>query len=175
MTQVLAGVVALVVTTINDAGTIDLIVPDNYGGQRAPDLAHMERQFEAIARERWGWEERPPPTVVAASAGVTRPIVVLPSEGIRALYAAYDWGTVSLDTALAIGWCESKYNANAISDTGDWGLMQINRRAHESRVIAWYGSMEAMLNPALNLDYASFLARDQGTAPWANSRHCWQR
>lgn len=107
---------------------------------------------------------------VAADGPLPTPV---PTPSIEDLFAAYDWGTVPLALVLRIADCESGMRPDIVSPTGDYGLMQINKSAHRSRVEAWYGTWEAILDPATNLDYASFLARDQGVMPWRNSAGCW--
>ena len=65
MTAVLQGVVGLVLTTIAVASEPRPLPVDEH----AESLAQVERSFEALVRERQGWEpEPPPPTIVPAPA-----------------------------------------------------------------------------------------------------------
>lgn len=176
MTQVLAGAIALVLTTINDAATIEPIAP---GGQKNtadslvratagpnpllhfPDLAHMDRQWEAVARERWGWREpEPPPVATAAAIAPVRPIIVMPREEIVSIIASYPW---PLDSALRIVTCESKGDPNAYNRTsGATGLFQILPYWHSWRVQPG----ASLWDPAENVRVAYQLWSEQSWQPW---------
>ena len=72
------------------------------------------------------------------------------------------------ETGLAIARCESGYRPNALNHntngTIDEGVFQANS-VH---------GMPDMQNPTANILYAYNLYRDQGTAPWYSSKHCWE-
>lgn len=79
------------------------------------------------------------------------------------------------ETAREIAMCESSMNPEAISDTNDWGLMQINQ-IHSSVLQSKYGwTLTDMLDPYKNLVFAKYLHdRAGGFDDWFMSNHCHQ-
>ncbi len=81
-------------------------------------------------------------------------------EQWRDLAAAHPW---PVDQVLSVMACESGGDPGAISDTDDWGLMQIHRPLWEFQ----YGPAESWLNPATNLAVAYAIWIDQPGDPEA--------
>ena len=72
--------------------------------------------------------------------------------------------------AFNVAFCESKFNAKAISPTGDYGYFQVNRQAHDS----WVDFGPRIFNPFYNAFVARRLYNAGGWyGPWWNSRGCW--
>jgi hypothetical protein len=111
----------------------------------------------------YGWElEAEPPT--------TTPRAV-PESWLRDLVCSYDW---DCGTAMRVAWCESSYRPDVISPTNDYGLMQVNRRAHSGRVAAMGYTWDDLLSPGPNLEVAwAIYAEAGGWGPWRYSQHCW--
>lgn len=99
-------------------------------------------------------EPTPTPTPV-----VSTPVAVTstPAPDVQAIVCApeYSW---SCEDAMSIVWCESRNDPTAISETGDYGLFQINAYWHPSG---------ATLDPVANTAYAYELWRTAGWEPWA--------
>jgi len=55
-------------------------------------------------------------------------------------------------------------------DPADTGVMQINKRYHESTAIKLGLDLENIHD---NMAYARYLYENQGTQPWSASRPCW--
>ncbi len=71
---------------------------------------------------------------------------------------------------VEIARCESGLKPDAVSPTGDYGLLQINLKAHGERL------EELGLDPLNlqdNLTYARMLYDNRGTDDWYMSEHCW--
>jgi len=74
--------------------------------------------------------------------------------------------------------CESTFRHNLEDgtvlrgkvDSADTGVMQINKRYHESTAIKLGLNLEDIHD---NLAYARYLYEKQGTQPWNASRPCW--
>ncbi len=66
--------------------------------------------------------------------------------------------------ALTIVMYESGFRADAISQTNDWGLFQINCRWHSKRV---GGNCNKLLDPDVNIAIARQIYLEQGWKPWA--------
>ena len=74
-----------------------------------------------------------------------------------------------------IAFCESSYRVLARSKTNDFGLFQINLKAHYKNIpgntpenkVAW------LYVPENNIKFAYALFKKQGTKPWKYSKHCW--
>lgn len=62
--------------------------------------------------------------------------------------------------------CESHGNPEAISRSGDYGLLQLNRRWQEARANAMGYDWSAMLDPTANLTVAEAIWSEQSWAPW---------
>ena len=77
------------------------------------------------------------------------------------------------DDARKIADCESSMDPKAISDTNDWGLMQVNQ-IHTDVLRNKYGwSLADMLDPWKNLVFSKYLYdRAGGFQDWFMSRHC---
>ncbi len=73
------------------------------------------------------------------------------------------WGA----EALAVGECESHWKPEAVSRTGDWGVMQLNRRWQEARVNRMGYVWEEVLDPAINLTVAWAIYQEQSWRPWS--------
>lgn len=95
----------------------------------------------------------------------------------QALYATFPGEQT---TARCVAWNESRYNLRAVSPTGDYGLMQINRWAHSSWVVfQWSPTVWPIFRLDYNLRVAKrlYLAAKRrtgnGWTPWvAYRRHC---
>jgi soluble lytic murein transglycosylase-like protein len=77
------------------------------------------------------------------------------------------WPNALENTALRIAWRESRYNASAISRSGDYGTMQINWQAHRG----WLRTMgitnpRQLLDPMVNARVAYRLYQLNGWRPW---------
>jgi len=55
-------------------------------------------------------------------------------------------------------------------DPADTGVMQINRRYHESAAVAMELDLDDIYH---NMAYARYLYETQGTQPWSASMPCW--
>jgi len=73
------------------------------------------------------------------------------------------------EQAPAVIYCESRWRADAVSETNDYGLGQIHFPVHGWRV-DWDASR--LLDPATNIYIMWQLWSEQGWTPWAASRHC---
>lgn len=77
--------------------------------------------------------------------------------------------------AFDVAYCESKFNRKAVSRTGDYGVFQINRQAHDN----WVDFSARIFSPVYNVYvarrmYLSAKARTgDGWYPWRPSRSCW--
>lgn len=83
--------------------------------------------------------------------------------GIEALVCAYSWPCAE---ALSLAWCESRYDAAAVSPDGaNYGLFQVNV-IHRGRV---GGDVRALLDPVTNVRVAYEIYRDAGYSwgPWS--------
>lgn len=69
-------------------------------------------------------------------------------------------------TFSRIMWRESRCNAAAVSRSGDYGLLQINRVHLRPGGVAAGLSGRALLNPATNVLVAARLYRRAGLRPW---------
>lgn len=67
---------------------------------------------------------------------------------------------------------ESGFNPKAISATGDYGLFQINRRAHKAQFERKLGGPfeQKALDPWNNARYARYLYNQVGWSPWRGGR-----
>jgi hypothetical protein len=70
--------------------------------------------------------------------------------------------------AFNVAWCESKFRVRAVSPTGDYGFMQINRQAHSNWV-----DFKRIFNPFYSAYVAHRMYVDGGWQPWYPSRSCW--
>ena len=68
---------------------------------------------------------------------------------------------------------ESGGNARAISATKDYGLFQINRKAHKAQFERMYGAPfeRKALDPVLNGKYAAYLYSVAGWSPWRGGKY----
>ena len=102
--------------------------------------------------------------VFVAACQVPHPISA--ADPVVALF-----GVHAVDAAN-VAECESGGDPAAISDTGDWGLFQINQVhapwVHER----WGWTMPDLLDPVKNTVVARALHRRQGWGPWYMSRRC---
>ncbi len=57
-------------------------------------------------------------------------------------------------------------------DKADTGVMQINKRYHESTATAMNLNLENIYD---NMEYARYLYEKQGVQPWSASAPCWDR
>jgi len=91
------------------------------------------------------------------------------ARNVAAIRAA--WPNSLEGWAIRIARRESNLRANAISRTGDYGLMQINWRAHRAW-LARYGitNPRQLLNPEVNARMAYRLYRMAGSRPWRATR-----
>lgn len=74
---------------------------------------------------------------------------------------SYPW---ECETALAVVWCESRYDPAAIG-AGSYGLWQLNS-IHAYR---WPSFWENWSDPEMNTAWAFELWQEQGFSPWS----CW--
>lgn len=80
--------------------------------------------------------------------------------GTQALICSFGW---PCGQALAVAWCESKFDAGAYN-AGNIGLFQVNA-VHVGRVPG--GDPAALFDPAVNVAVAYAIWADQGWGPWA--------
>ena len=74
--------------------------------------------------------------------------------------------------AKAVAQCESSMHPGVISDTGDYGLMQINQ-IHRSWLDEQFGwDLNDMLDLRKNLIVAKIFFDQQGWGPWYRSKNC---
>lgn len=66
-----------------------------------------------------------------------------------------------------IAWCESRFSPAALSYTGDWGLLQLNRFYQEDRVNALGYEWEQVLDPEVNVRVAWDIYQETGWQRWA--------
>lgn len=87
------------------------------------------------------------------------------SGELDAILAEAGWPEHLWPEARAVAWCESKWLANAVSATGDYGLWQINAAAWA----AFFGEdPRAWLDPLTNARRAlTIYQRGGGWGPWA--------
>lgn len=84
-----------------------------------------------------------------------------------------------LATMLCIGWCESKFDTNAVSDEGapnnasryNWGVFQINGVNITS---CGYTSGQQLLNLQANAKCALKVRQSQGLSAWTTYSYCQQ-
>jgi hypothetical protein len=81
---------------------------------------------------------------------------------IPALICSYDWPCAE---ALAVAWCESRWQPDAVSNDGqNFGLFQINA-VHQARVD---GDLDRLLDAATNVSVAFSIWRaNGGWGPWS--------
>lgn len=80
-------------------------------------------------------------------------------------------GSRAVRTALCVARGESGYNPGAISHTGDYGVAQVNRQAHEDDHPDWWqprnGFQVALLDPVFNIGVMwSMSQRGRSWDPW---------
>lgn len=86
---------------------------------------------------------------------------------IRHAFAARGATVAQQDEAVAIAWCESRHQADAISPGGgNWGLFQINT-VHRARVEALGHRWPDMLKGYENASVAADIWVEQGWRPWS--------
>jgi hypothetical protein len=81
---------------------------------------------------------------------------------------------------IQIARCESTFRhtladgsvLKGVVDPADTGVMQINKRFHESRAIELGLDLHNLHD---NMAYARYLYEKQGTRPWNSSAPCWSR
>lgn len=99
-----------------------------------------------------------PPTLPPGRAwyfwSPTEPAIELPTDMAR--------------SAGAVLTCENRHlDPGAISETGDWGLWQINRRWQEGRAARMDYHWEQMLEAGPNTAVAEAIWQEQGWTPWS--------
>ena len=90
-------------------------------------------------------------------------------EQYKPLVAQYSW---PVETVMAIMYAESGCRSDALSATGDRGLMQINW-VHSAKV---GGDLTKLYDPATNLAVAYQIYQASGFSPWSvcrSSVRCW--
>ena len=102
---------------------------------------------------------------VAADIGATA--VRLTGRGRPdALISAYPWPYAE---ALAVARCENReLDPSIISDSGDYGIFQINE-VHAARVA---GDLSRLLIAEVNVRVAYEIWSKEGWVPWRSSRRC---
>ncbi len=70
--------------------------------------------------------------------------------------------------ALIIAYHESKYNPNALSKTGDYGVMQVNCYYHSKKV---GGDCNKLYNLEINLQVALQIFKNRGWDAWATKHY----
>lgn len=102
----------------------------------------------------------------AASSGHNRPPV--PPQVFKAVRSVWKTKAERVQ-AFNVAWCESRFNVKAVSPTGDYGLFQINRQAHDNWV-----DFGRIFDPFYNVRVARRLYNAGGfSGPWKWSRSCW--
>lgn len=102
-----------------------------------------------------------PPAVVVPVEDVT-PLAVATATvawSIEGLICSYPW---PCEQALAVAWCESRYDPAAYNPSGASGLFQIIPYWHSWRL----GPGESLFDPAVNVRVAYELYAEQGWRPW---------
>ena len=71
--------------------------------------------------------------------------------------------------------CESNLRVNAASPTGDFGIGQINLKAHWNQIRGKTreDKITNLLDLTYNISFAYSLYTRQLWQPWASSKHCW--
>ncbi|HEX9260608.1 MAG TPA: transglycosylase SLT domain-containing protein [Acidimicrobiales bacterium] len=107
----------------------------------------------------------------ALAAGTPAPRALNASQARNAAIIKSVWPAATENWAVRIAIRESGLRSNAISRTGDYGLMQINWRAHRGW-LRKYGitSPRQLLDPAVNARMALLLYRKAGSNPWRATR-----
>ncbi len=83
------------------------------------------------------------------------------------------WQPAQRTKAACLAKRESGNDPSAISPTHDYGLWQINRKAHKATFERMYGKPfeTKALDPVLNGKYAAYLYSVAGWSPWAGGRY----
>lgn len=70
--------------------------------------------------------------------------------------------------------CESNLEANAASRSGDFGIGQINLKAHWNKIRGQTreDKIANLYNPSYNISFSHSLYLAQSWNPWRSSRHC---
>lgn len=100
----------------------------------------------------------PPPTTTFTANSTT----------VRMALEASPWPSSLYSTVECLVQRESRGQANAISPTNDYGLMQLNV-IHASRAAALGYTWPRMLEPVANLTVAWDLYEDAGLDPWGGA------
>ena len=64
---------------------------------------------------------------------------------------------LDLNMVIHVAFIESRFEEDAISRTGDYGLMQINWRAHRKALTQMGIDRQLLLEPDVNIDYGCYL------------------
>lgn len=108
--------------------------------------------------------------IVLAALALT---AVLLTSCSPAEYGAMHFPPHARDVARCIIQRESGGNPSAISPTRDYGLFQINRRAHKAQFERIFGAPfeRKALDPDLNSRYARYLYDRVGWSPWRGGNY----
>ena len=73
--------------------------------------------------------------------------------------------------ALKVASCESGLRPQAVSQTQDYGVFQINLSSHASKIPV-RDKVGYLLNSSANINLAYSIWSNQGWRPWRYSKHC---
>ena len=104
---------------------------------------------------------RPAPPLLSKTATIPQNEI---TDEIRAVF----WGVKDIDTILAVFKCESGFNPKAISHTKDYGVAQINMKAHYNQIAGETldEKIANLLDYKYNIQFAKQLYDKNGLAPW---------
>ena len=105
-------------------------------------------------------EEAPERIEAERIEGETTMWIIDPEQPAIAVPAA--WAT----DAPAVIQCESRWDPAAISPTGDYGLLQLNKRWQEGRANRMGYEWSQMLEPEPNIRVAIAIWEEQSWRPW---------
>ena len=109
---------------------------------------------------------RATPTRNPPAARTTLPPRRVGSVHAAALISGYPWPQ---EQAIAVARCENReLDPSIISDTGDYGIFQINE-VHAARVA---GDLSRLLIAEVNVRVAYEIWSEEGWVPWRSSRRC---
>lgn len=117
-----------------------------------PPLSAMDKQ--EAAKSGKASESKPSGTAVKTSFSARKDIPLSP-EFQEYVVKKCEKEKIDSNLVYAIMWHETRFQSDLISETDDYGLMQINRQAHFSELQRRYGitDMKQMLEPYRNAEY----------------------